>query len=186
MPRKLSLGEKGTLAAYYARLGNRKVKLAAGRKPAKRKLKYRNIPIFEDGIMFDSRAELNRWKELCLLARAGEITELRHHVPIPIQCRRPYGEDQSVVDLCKYEADFVYREKGVLKVEDVKNHVTAYLPAYRLKKRMLKVIYGIDIIEIMVNRPHGSRKKRKQNEASGKNQDQAETGTGRREEGQGY
>ncbi len=48
----------------------------------------------------------------------------------------------------RYRADFVYEElrKGVWSevVEDVKGFLT---PMYRLKRKLMKAIYGIDIRE---------------------------------------
>ena len=48
-----------------------------------------------------------------------------------------------------YKADFVtYKYGKVLEVIDVKSEMTKKLPVYRLKKKLLKAIYNIDIVEI--------------------------------------
>jgi hypothetical protein len=48
-----------------------------------------------------------------------------------------------------YKADFVtYKDGEVLDVIDVKSEMTKKLPVYRLKKKLIKAIYKIDIIEI--------------------------------------
>ncbi len=48
-----------------------------------------------------------------------------------------------------YKADFVtYKHGKVLEVIDVKSEMTKKLPVYRLKKKLLKAIYNIDIVEI--------------------------------------
>ena len=48
-----------------------------------------------------------------------------------------------------YKADFVtYKHGKVLEVIDVKSEMTKKLPVYRLKKKLMKAIYGIDIVEI--------------------------------------
>jgi hypothetical protein len=48
-----------------------------------------------------------------------------------------------------YKADFVtYKYGKVLEVIDVKSEMTKKLPVYRLKKKLMKAIYGIDIVEI--------------------------------------
>ena len=101
--------------------------------------KYRNIKTTIDGITFASKKEGNRYRELLLLQRAGEISEL---------------ELQPVFDLLingikigKYIADFKYREgsQGKYIVEDCKGIKT---PVYRLKAKMVKAIHNIDIQEI--------------------------------------
>ena len=43
-----------------------------------------------------------------------------------------------------YKADFRYMQDGELIVEDVKGMKT---PIYNLKKKMIKAIYGIEILE---------------------------------------
>jgi hypothetical protein len=48
-----------------------------------------------------------------------------------------------------YKADFVtYKHGKILEVIDVKSEMTKKLPVYRLKKKLLKAIYNIDIVEI--------------------------------------
>ena len=48
-----------------------------------------------------------------------------------------------------YKADFVtYKNGKAIEVIDVKSEMTKKLPVYRLKKKLMKAIYNIDIIEI--------------------------------------
>jgi hypothetical protein len=47
--------------------------------------------------------------------------------------------------ICTYVADFKYLENGKEVVEDVKGFKT---PVYKLKKKLVEAIYGIEIIEI--------------------------------------
>lgn len=107
--------------------------------------KYRNVRCEHEGQRFDSRAELRRWLALLLLQRAGEISELRRQVPfvlIPKQ-RRPSGGHERE---CSYVADFVYVDRrGQRVVEDVKGAVT---PEYRLKRKLLLHVHGIEIREV--------------------------------------
>ena len=42
--------------------------------------KYRNKKVEVDGILFDSKKEANRYMELKLLEKAGEITDLKRQV----------------------------------------------------------------------------------------------------------
>lgn len=83
--------------------------------------KYHNIPTAIDGIRFDSRKEANRFYQLRLLERAGEISNLRRQVEyelIPAQ-KTPAGRAVRPV---KYVADFVYDDHGKMVVGDVTCH----------------------------------------------------------------
>ena len=98
--------------------------------------KYRAIKAVVDGITFDSKKEARRYGQLKLLARAGEISELKLQPRFDL-----------IVNGCKcgfYKADFEYIEDGKRVVEDVKGMKT---PIYNLKKKLVKAIYGIDIFE---------------------------------------
>lgn len=112
-------------------------------------LKYGNQPVVTiDGERFDSKAEARRCGELLLLQRAGAIRELRRQVRfllIPSQ-RDSAGK---VVREVSYVADFVYEEPAAadvwrLVVEDVKGVRTE---AYRLKRKLMLQVHGIDIRE---------------------------------------
>lgn len=103
--------------------------------------KYHNVKTNRDGITFDSRLELRRYDELCLLIRAGEIRHLRVHVLFPLLV--------NGIKVCAYEADFVYTDKnGAQVVEDTKSDATK-TPVYSIKKKLMKAVLGIDIVEVM-------------------------------------
>jgi hypothetical protein len=106
--------------------------------PTKRggRSKYRNIRTKVDGIEFASKKEAARYSELRLLERAGKISGLKLQVPYPIEINH--------VKICTYRADFVYLTRPGLMVEDVKGAKT---PLYRLKKKLMRAIYGIEILE---------------------------------------
>lgn len=110
-------------------------------------MKYGNIKTTVDGIEFDSRKEANRYAELKLLQRAGEISGLALQVPyvlIPEQKRDGKIAEREV----KYIADFVYTDKeGNRIVEDVKSPATR-TKEYILKRKMMLWEYGIKIVEV--------------------------------------
>lgn len=92
-----------------------------------------------DGITFDSKAESRRYSELKLLERSGEIHQLRTQVKYPL-CVNGHN-------IATYIADFEYRTRGLVNeliVEDCKGVKT---PVYRLKKKLVLAIYGINILE---------------------------------------
>jgi len=103
--------------------------------------KFGNVKTTIHGITFDSKREAKRWTELRLRERAGFLTDLKHHPePWALHCPTP-GDD---VVVCFYEPDFEYREAGALVIEDSKGVRTQI---YRLKKKWMKLEYGITIRE---------------------------------------
>ena len=101
--------------------------------------KYRAKPTVIDGIRFASRKEAQRYTELRLLERAGQISELRLQVPYELIPK--HGRERAI----KYIADFVYNEGGKTIVEDVKGYRT---DVYKLKRRLMYERYGIEIREV--------------------------------------
>jgi hypothetical protein len=110
--------------------------------PKERKSKYGNNKKEIDGIMFDSTKEANRYCVLKVRLKAGEIGLLEVHKDyiLMVEGKR----------ICKYIADFVYvlTKTGERVVEDVKSEATRKAKVYRLKKKMMKEILGIEIIEV--------------------------------------
>lgn len=106
--------------------------------------KYKAKKITVDGIVFDSQKEASRYRELRLLEQAGAIEDLQMQVAfelIPKQTEKGKCVERS----CKYIADFVYREKGQMIVEDVKGFKT---PEYTIKRKLMRFIHGIGIREV--------------------------------------
>ncbi len=107
-------------------------------------MKYHNKKIVTMDGKFDSKREYERWCELKLLKRAGEISDLRRQVKfrlIPAQ-----KIDGKVVEReCAYIADFVYVRGGKTVVEDAKGFKTK---DYIIKRKMMLERYGIQIKEV--------------------------------------
>ena len=107
--------------------------------------KYHARKTVIDGIAFDSASESNRYSELKMLEKHGEITDLRRQVPfILLDDYVISGKKKRGI---KYVADFVYFEDGIEHIEDVKGILT---PVYKLKKKMFESRYGKTIEEINV------------------------------------
>jgi hypothetical protein len=88
--------------------------------------RYRKQPVNSrkvilDGIQFDSQAEAQRWQELKLLQRAGDIQQLTTHPEFIIQEKGKDAFGQRFRQRT-YTADFQYWDvaKGRWVVEDVK------------------------------------------------------------------
>ena len=104
-----------------------------------KKSKYRAVKTEVDGIVFDSKHEASRYEELRLLEQAGEITNLRLQVPFELIPKSKHGMP------IRYIADFTYNNlNGQLIVEDAKGVKT---PVYRLKRRLMAELKGIEIKE---------------------------------------
>lgn len=100
--------------------------------------KYNAIKTEVDGHVFDSHAEARRYSELQILERCGEIKELTLQPVFPLIVNEH--------KIGKYIADFRYIDAhGNTIVEDVKGVQT---PVYNLKKKLVKALYGFDIVEV--------------------------------------
>lgn len=97
--------------------------------------KYKNIRLEMDGIMFDSKGEMNRYVALKIKQQAGLIQGLRHQVPYKLVVNGQL--------ICTYIADFVYNEAGKTVVEDFKGMLT---DVFKLKMKLMKAVHGIDIL----------------------------------------
>lgn len=90
-----------------------------------------------DGITFHSTWEADRYSELKIMAKAGLITHLK------LQVKYPLKVNGALVS--NYIADFVYYDSESNEItEDAKGVKT---PEYKLKKKLLLAIYGIEIHE---------------------------------------
>ena len=97
-----------------------------------------------DGIVFDSRKEANRYAELKLMQRAGQIHDLKIQVPFELIPKQE--EDGRIVERpVKYVADFVYFDNSGMVVEDAKGMKT---DVYKLKKKMMRWLWGIEVREV--------------------------------------
>ena len=127
------------------------------------KSKYGSRKITRDGMTFDSLKEYRRYYELCLLEKAGIITNLKKQVEfelIPAQFETvPTGEiykrgsqkgmpkmkQVCIENSIKYIADFVYQENGKTVVEDAKGFRTE---KYIIKRKLMLYVHGIRIKEV--------------------------------------
>ena len=126
-----------------------------------KKAKYGNRKCQFNGIIFDSKHEMERYKELLLLQRAGEISDLelqKHFELVPAQYERPTEYYKSgpkkgqlkpgklIERPVEYIADFYYYDhrKGCVVVEDTKGMKTK---EYIIKRKLMLYNYGLRIFE---------------------------------------
>lgn len=109
-----------------------------------RRIKYGNKKTEIHGIKFDSKKEADRYLDLVLLEKAGEISDLeiqprfaleRDDLKVKIRSKRyPNGRQ------CHYTADFSYIEQGQQVIEDVKGMIT---DAAKLRIAVFEALYGV-------------------------------------------
>ncbi len=96
--------------------------------------KYKNKKSTYNGITFDSKKEMNRYRELKLLEKGKAIKNLElqpEFLLIPTLRYKNKKTDRKTV----YKADFKYEDnKGRIIVEDVKGFKT---DVYQIKRKLL-------------------------------------------------
>lgn len=115
--------------------------------PQFKRSKHRNIKTEIDGITFDSKKEARRYLDLREQQRAGAISGLLTQFRYTICIK---DKEETYQHICDYIADFTYQDRdGKVIVEDVKSSHTRKMDVYRIKKKLMKVVLGIDIVEIL-------------------------------------
>jgi len=126
------------VARHMAKFAHQERQGAQGAMKAGRNNKYKAQKTTVDGLTFHSKREAERYKELKLMHQAGQIHFLITHPPFLIEV--------NGVPICKAIMDFRYTDKdGRDVVEDVKSKPTD-TPLSRLKRKLVKAIYGIDVV----------------------------------------
>ena len=98
--------------------------------------KYKNKKVIVDDYIFDSIQESRRYKELKLLLRAGEISNLELQPRFLLQ--DSFRKNGKTYRKIEYVADFKYIEKGKTIVEDVKGIQT---DVFKIKHKMFEAKY---------------------------------------------
>lgn len=109
--------------------------------------KYHARKVEYDGIVFDSAKEANRYAELSMMEKAGEIHDLQRQVRYELIPAQRDPETGKVLErACSYLADFVYTDNaGKQIVEDAKGIRT---DVYKIKRKLMLQKYGIRVREI--------------------------------------
>lgn len=108
----------------------------------KRKNKYHAQRCQMDGYSFDSKAEMQRYRDLKLMLATGTIRDLQVHPVFDLVV----GD----VRIGRYIADFAYQDRAkrwARIVEDVKSKPTM-TAVYRIKKRLMHALHGVVITEV--------------------------------------
>lgn len=109
---------------------------SADQKPKKRS-KYGNKRTEYAGKAFDSAHEAEVYKQLELRVRAGDLRG--------VICQQAFQLPGGV----KYIADFVaLKNDGTYDVIDAKSDATRKDKVYRIKRRQMREVLGIEIVEV--------------------------------------
>lgn len=127
------------------------------------KNKYCANKVTINGEKFDSKKEANRYRQLLLMQKAGEIRDLQRQVPfilIPNQYKEVavFSPKKNIKKIVKklvyrkleYIADFVYTDfNGNKVVEDVKGYRGgAAYTIFIIKCKLMYLFYSIEVKEV--------------------------------------
>ena len=98
--------------------------------------KYRNKKVQVDMYVFDSIRESQRYKELKLLEKVGEISNLELQPRFLLQ--DSFKKNGKTYRKIEYIADFQYIENGKAIVDDVKGMQT---DVFKLKHKIFEKVY---------------------------------------------
>jgi hypothetical protein len=102
--------------------------------------KYHNKKVTVNGLDFGSLKEAMHYTELVLRQKRGEIKNLQTQVKFELIPKQ--GKERA----CCYIADFVYEDKDGHKiVEDVKGSKQMITDVFKIKKKLMKKVYNIDV-----------------------------------------
>ena len=111
--------------------------------------KYHNKKVTYKGIKFDSKKEMQRYKDLELLESTDYICNLELQKKFLLQEGYTHAKGKKIRPIY-YIADFYYYDyvDNEWVVEDVKASKTYKTEVYKLKKKMFEYKYNLTIDEI--------------------------------------
>jgi hypothetical protein len=137
--RNLRFKDQSEFDAYLQRL--KSPGTVATDTSTKRGPKYHNVKTTSaDGIVHDAKGESQRWEELRLRERAGEIRNLRRQVVYALVVNGHL--------ITTYKADFVYEDGAATVVEDRKSPRTRTLESFRHKVKLMQACHNIQVREV--------------------------------------
>lgn len=106
------------------------------------KNKYNAKKVKINGVQFDSKKELARFRVLEQRALAGEIKDLQRQVKFELQPSFRNNQGKAIRAI-NYICDFLYfdTEKNVWIVEDVKGSKATLTESYKLKAKLFQYKY---------------------------------------------
>ena len=126
------------------------MKMASSKyKPIGTYLKYHNTKVIYKGIKFDSKKEMQRYKDIELLESTDHICNLELQKKFLLQEGYTNAKGKKIRPIY-YIADFYYYDyvDNEWVVEDVKASKTYKIEVYKLKKKMFEYKYNLTITEL--------------------------------------
>ncbi len=124
----------------------------------KKESKYRNKKVEYNGLVFDSKREMQRYLVLKDAEKNGIITDLKTQVNFELipKIEETYTEQlktktktktRTIQQPITYRADFVYEKDGIMVVEDVKASANkrSLDKVFLLKEKLFRWKYGFSI-----------------------------------------
>ena len=123
----------------------------------KRRNKFNNVRCEFDGLKFDSKKEMERYKFLLEKKAEGVIYDLVVHPRFPFilpDGRKVLIKGEKRNTCARYTADFSYylskdgpfkAKEGRYVVEDMKSPATAKEGQFKLRRAVFELIYGVDL-----------------------------------------
>lgn len=115
-------------------------------KTGKPRSKYGNTKVEVNGVKYDSKKEAKKAEELERQERLGLISNLERQKKFVLQPSFKFA-GHTIREIA-YVADFVYMENGTQVVMDVKSPITRANPVYKIKKKMMMYVHGIEVKEV--------------------------------------
>lgn len=117
---------------------------------------YRTKKILHEGILFDSKLEVDCYKELRLLQAAKKIDNLKFH-------EKFYLKVEGTI-VCSFETDFTYID--VVNQKSVCREAKGYwTPVARLKWKLFQALYAKDFDRFEVYPEHFKQRKKRMKSA---------------------
>ena len=112
--------------------------------------KVQHQKIVANGIEFDSKAEHDRYIELKLMERAGQIRDLECHPSYEVLPKQETPPGKQNFRPVVYTPDFRYKTKdGREVVEEVKSEYTRHEKDYVIRRKLLFYTQGIYVEEVI-------------------------------------
>ena len=109
--------------------------------PSPNQNKFRNKKVDSPDGKFDSTKEHAKWIELRGRLVSGKFKSLERQIT--------FGLTVNGRLICSYIADFVITHlDGRVEVQDTKSDFTRKHPVYRIKKKLMLAVHGIEIVEV--------------------------------------
>lgn len=107
---------------------------------SKRQKKYNNVLHYDEfgNLIAQSTKELKRYNDLLVMQELGEISDL--------EPQKIFNFKLNGIKITSYRCDFAYKDaNGNEVIEDVKGSMRSLTREFKIKSKMMKAFYNIDV-----------------------------------------